>query len=54
MEDSRLHESLGDRPPAEVEAEWKAVENDLEDGALPARTAPGAVADERLAAGLPA
>ena len=47
----RLHESLGDRPPVEVEAEW-AARNSLKDQPELAKTAPNPAVDERLAAGL--
>ena len=47
----RLHESLSDRPPVEVEAEWSA-ENGAVDDVDGARTAAHEVVDERLAAGL--
>ena len=47
----RLHESLSDRPPVEVEAQW-STENGMVDEADCARTAPTGEVDEQLAAGL--
>jgi transposase InsO family protein len=47
----RLHESLSDRPPAEVEEQWSA-KNGAVDELDGARTATHEVVDERLAAGL--
>jgi putative transposase len=43
----RLHESLGDIPPVEFEAEWAAVKNGLEEEPQSARTAQKQTADER-------
>ncbi len=42
----RLHESLGDIPPVEFEAEWAAVKNGLEEEPQSARTAQDQTADE--------
>jgi putative transposase len=48
---TRLHESLGDRPPAEVEAEWTAP-NGTWDEPGPARSAPKLPVDETSGAAL--
>jgi putative transposase len=47
----RLHESLNDRPPIEIEDEW-ALKNGLGFEREPARTAPDLSVHETLAAGL--
>jgi putative transposase len=47
----RLHESLGDRPPAEIEAEWVAQNSPVTE-ADGARTAPTETVHEKLATGL--
>jgi putative transposase len=48
---TRLHESLKDRPPAEIEAEW-AARNSAGDEPDPARSATEVVVDEALTAAL--
>ena len=47
----RLHESLGDRPPVEIEHEW-AAKNDSQDEPRSAKTAPNQLVDETLEPGL--
>lgn len=47
----RLHESLDDRPPVEIEAEW-AARNGLQEEPGPARTAPNPPVDQPLTVGL--
>jgi putative transposase len=42
---TRLHESLGDRPPAEAEADW-AAQNCLQDEPVAAMTAPQLLVNE--------
>jgi putative transposase len=48
---TRLHQSLGDRPPAEVEGEWLAQNGASEEPGA-AKTAPSLVVDETVTAGL--